>query len=249
MFKILRLGDPRRHETRRPEFQEPIVWNVCDECQHVFTEGYWDEASLAVLMQTVMAKQTPQYDIEKERLLSGRLIDRVISHGFGPTWMPTDDERRTTAKWLDIGYGNGALLQTAKEYGFTAIGFDKRPNPIPGAMTFLGGVMDVKSENFSVISLADVLEHEPFPKRALENARRLLMDDGVLFVSCPNMAAPAWEQFDKWNMNPYWNEPEHYHNFTRQRLIDLLVECGFDPVYYGINERYRLGMEVIARRA
>ncbi len=241
-FSFFRTGDPRRHETKRVEFQAPIVWNRCDDCQHVFTEGYWDEPSLALLMKQVMAKQTPNHDVEKERLLSGRLIDRVITHGFGAGWMPN------YASWLDIGYGNGSLLQTAKEYGFTAVGYDKRLTQVRGVLTFSGGIADVKPGKFSVISLADVLEHEPFPTDAISTAAKLLAADGVLFVSCPNMAAPAWEWLDDRNINPYWNEPEHYHNFTRERLFDLLKEVGFTPVHYGLNERYRLGMEVIAKR-
>jgi hypothetical protein len=42
---------------------------------------------------------------------------------------------------------------------------------------------------------------------------------------------------------------EHYHNFSRSRLYALLRETGFEPVRYGISERYRACMEVIARKA
>ena len=53
---------------------------------------------------------------------------------------------------------------------------------------------------------------------------------------------------DRLEANPFWAELEHYHNFGKQRLYALLRENGFEPVDYGISERYYLCMEVIARK-
>ena len=57
-----------------------------------------------------------------------------------------------------------------------------------------------------------------------------------------------WRLLDAAKVNPYWGELEHYHNFSRARLYALLKECGFEPIHYTISERYRVCMEVIARR-
>jgi hypothetical protein len=102
---------------------------------------------------------------------------------------------------------------------------------------------------YSVISLCDVLEHMPFPRAALLHAKRMLEDNGVLLVSCPNMDCTSAQFLTSAGSNPYWGEIEHYHNFGRARLYALLRECGFEPVNYAVSERYRLGMEVIARVA
>ena len=48
--------------------------------------------------------------------------------------------------------------------------------------------------------------------------------------------------------NPYWYEIEHCHNFTKTRLEALLQELGFENLHYDINQRYRTGMEVVARK-
>ena len=48
------------------------------------------------------------------------------------------------------------------------------------------------------------------------------------------------------NVNPYLGELEHYHNFSRTRLVSLLDVYGFDVVRYGISERYRVCMEIVA---
>ena len=102
---------------------------------------------------------------------------------------------------------------------------------------------------FDVISMADVLEHMPFPKQALRHAWALLRDGGLLFVSMPNSDSFLWEFLTRNGVNPYWGEIEHYHNFGRARLFDLLAECGFEPVRYGVSVRYRACMEVVARKS
>ncbi len=110
-------------------------------------------------------------------------------------------------------------------------------------------LMDFDSAaRFAVISLADVLEHMPFPKNTLAAAHQLLAPGGVLFVSMPHYGCAAWRQMDALNANPYWGEIEHFHNFSRKRLCALLDEHGFDLLSYGISERYRVCMELILKR-
>lgn len=98
----------------------------------------------------------------------------------------------------------------------------------------------------SVISMADVLEHIPYPKEVLQKSYELLGKKGVLFLSLPNSETIIWKVRDAQNINYYWSEMEHYHNFSRTRLYSLLDECGFEPVKYGISERYGMGMEIVA---
>ena len=64
----------------------------------------------------------------------------------------------------------------------------------------------------------------------------------------PNSESILWEAMNKQNANPYWGEIEHYHNFSRSRLYALLKEYGFLPRRYGVSERYRVCMEVVAER-
>ena len=99
-----------------------------------------------------------------------------------------------------------------------------------------------------MISLADVLEHVPFPKDFLRHAHELLADDGVLFVSMPNADALVWKTLERAGTNPYFGELEHLHNFGRKRLTALLEECGFSVVSYGISERYLMCMELIVTK-
>ena len=156
-------------------------------------------------------------------------------------------------RWLDIGFGNGAYMTTAAEFGFHAVGLDLRENcvEIMRNLGFEAHAVEFEkfkpAEPFDVISMADVLEHMPYPKPC-RHARNLLRTDGLLFVSMPNSDSFLWKVLSDNNANPYWGELEHYHNFGRRRLYALLTECGFEPVRYGVSARYRACMEVIARK-
>jgi 2-polyprenyl-3-methyl-5-hydroxy-6-metoxy-1,4-benzoquinol methylase len=102
---------------------------------------------------------------------------------------------------------------------------------------------------YAVISMADVLEHMPFPATGLMAANRLLAPDGLLLISTPNSGSVAWDLLTRFDANPYWGEIEHYHNFSRQRLSALLEEFGFQVIHFAFSERYKLGMEIVAKRA
>lgn len=218
---------------------ETIRWKKCADCQHIFTEGYFTDEALKVLFQTAQPSQVAGADLERNRAISARMIEKVL---------PFQD----SGLWLDVGFGNGSLLMTADEYGFDTMGLDLRelsviPMKLLGFDCRVSDICDLELEReAAVISMADVLEHTPYPTRCLEAAHRLLGKGGALFLSMPNADGFAWRMSDMQNRNPYWGEIEHYHNFGRRRLYALLEETGFQPRRYGISERYRMCMEIVA---
>lgn len=56
--------------------------------------------------------------------------------------------------------------------------------------------------SFQVVSMADVLEHMPWPRKALKQVHELLADNGVLFVSLPNTDSLSWKVMDQTGSNP-----------------------------------------------
>lgn len=238
---LLRTADCSRHPLYQPVISPRMSWLRCGNCGHVFADGYFPPDVLAVIFQKTHPNQQPGAGFEQQRMISARIVERVARFA-------------RQGRWLDVGFGNGSLLFTAEEWGFTPLGLDLRPSSVE-ALQRLGidarcadlAALDDPGE-VSVISLADVLEHMPFPREGLGAAHRLLPPGGVLFLSMPNYDCAAWRLLDVANANPYWGELEHYHNFSRQRLYALLEEAGFEPLHYSVSERYRVCMEVIARR-
>jgi len=249
-FSSLRTDNCSRH----PLYQQSVEgaeeknrltpfmqWCRCRACGHVFTDGYFTPEAFARLTRAVNQGQIVGADFERQRMVAARMIEKVLPFAV-------------SGSWLDVGFGNGALLMAAQEYGFEAVGCDLRPAAVTAlqAVGIEAHLSDIAQLNLprlcQVISMADVLEHMPYPKTSLAAVRERLVDDGILLLSMPNSDAPAWQLLDRVNANPYWGEIEHYHNFGRARLYRLLNEMGFAPLRYGISERYRVCMEVIARK-
>jgi 2-polyprenyl-3-methyl-5-hydroxy-6-metoxy-1,4-benzoquinol methylase len=233
----------------RPGLPATINWQTCDKCGHTYTDGYFEGEALDFLLERGQSDQFPRVD-ENARVIASRLIDNVVA--------PHEPFDSLSPRWLDVGFGAGALVMTAAEYGYDVMGLDLRQANVD-AMHKLGYPAITETiedheestgpaETYNVISMMDVLEHMPFPKTALDAAYKLLRFDGALIVSCPNMDTAVWRAMDKANGNPYWSEIEHYHNFTRKSLSALLDAHGFSPVSYHVSQRYISCCEIIAMK-
>lgn len=237
-------ADCRDHPSYNPMLPGTIRWKQCNECGHSFTEGYFTDEALSVLISSAHDYQL--FDVaklEKARAISAMMVDKISSV-----------LEKQEGKWLDVGFGNGALLITCAEYGFEPVGIDLRKTAVEkikplGIEAYCMEFIDFEQfGTFKVISMADVLEHMPYPKKALARVYKLLAPGGVLFVSCPNADSLVWKSLTESKLNPYWRQIEHYHNFGRKRFYFLLIEHGFIPVNYSISNRYRIGMEVISTK-
>lgn len=237
------VGDCSGHPLYKPLLPKKQRWLACGQCGHEYVDGYFGPVALEILFSGTAPNQTPGEDVENQRYVWSRVLDAV---GL---------VRPPGGRWLDVGFGNGSLLTTAEEFGYDVVGLDLREDSVR-LMRELGyeaHAIELEeyspAEPFDVVSMADVLEHMPFPKRALHHVREILRPDGLLFVSMPNADSFLWKLLTRNGVNPYWGELEHYHNFGRRRLYALLEECGLEPLRYGVSFRYRACMEVIARKA
>ena len=234
-----KMGHCAQHPSYHAALSPHMLWKQCQTCGHIFTEGYYTEAACRLIFSKTLEHQAVGHGLEHNRLISSRMVEKVLPYA-------------AQGAWLDVGFGNASLLLTAQEYGFTPVGLDLRQVNVDalramGIAAFCADLSQLTlAQPCDVISMADVLEHIPYPQTALAAAGRLLQTGGVLLVSMPNTENAVWQTLDHQNLNPYWGEMEHYHNFSRTRLYTLLRSHGFEPVRYGISERYRVCMEVVA---
>eukprot|EP00040_Diaphanoeca_grandis_P043732 m.10119 g.10119 ORF g.10119 m.10119 type:complete len:319 (+) comp8134_c0_seq1:159-1115(+) len=219
------------------------TWVRCPSCQHIFTNGYFNDAALTLIFSKSLPHQIFNVEsVEQGRFVSAPMVEKVSAL-----------RGSSEGAWLDVGTGNGALFTTAAEFGYAATGIDSRLDPVK-ALNDLGydarcvpfEKMEEKDGSFDVISMADVLEHLPWPREALQKVKQLLRPNGIVFLSMPNYDCLGWRVMDKTGSNPYWGEIEHFHNFSRQTLTKLLAEYNFKVVHYEVSRRYRACMELIA---
>lgn len=232
------------HPLYSPKLPEIISWLRCQQCDHSFTDGYFGADGFEELTKKSNDSQVLSLKhAEQWRLICSHIITNI-----------SNIRDSYTGRWLDIGFGNGALLLTAQEFGYKVTGIDLRNSSIEGLKPY---IEDVRFQDFfdvdeygqyDVVSMADVLEHVPFPKTFLAHAYKLLKPSGLVFISLPNISAPIWKILNNHNANPYWGEIEHFHNFSRERLVSLLEDYDFEYCYYGVSERYRACMEVAAKK-
>lgn len=232
-------GDCSRHRCYVPQFQPEIIWNKCASCAHIFTSGYFTDVAFEILFSKSPESRSVGYKIEEKRAVSAKMIEKVLPYA-------------SSGPWLDIGFGNASLLFTAREFGFEPIGSGLRSDNVK-ALQQIGieaYCQDIQQLNLgrkcAVVSMMGVLGRIPYPKPFLRAAVEFLAPGSPLLISMPNSESYAWDYATGIKRNPYWGELEHFHTFSRSRLYTLLEEAGMKPVRFGISERHRLCMEVVA---
>ena len=238
-----------RHALYHPPLPPTLTWKRCQACDHVYTDSYYTPAGLQELFSQAHTSQVAGGDLDQQRFIWSEVVERVIDVMDARTriW-------NHTLRWLDVGCGNGGLLFTAQEFGFEATAIDVRSQTVEALIGLGYAAIQTTLEAFctdqtyDVVSLADVLEHIPYPKTALVQVHKLLNPNGLVMISCPNSECVSWTVMDQTGQNPYWGEIEHHHNFSRTRLSQLLQAHGFEPVLYAVSKRYKACMEIIARK-
>lgn len=245
---LLRSDSCENHPIWQKGLPAKLDWMHCQNCQHIYTRCYFTAQGLTLLFSKAHAMQVTGLNLDQERARWAPTVERVQRHLQQQGWM------RERMVWLDVGCGAGGLVITAAEYGFNAIGLDSRIQAVEriealGYSAVVGNLMALQvTDPVMVMSLADVLEHVPFPRQALQRVHAALLPGGLAMISCPNLDSGSWREANAKGVNPYWSELEHHHNFSRASLMRLLAEEGFVPVDYSISIRYKSCMEVIARR-
>jgi SAM-dependent methyltransferase len=141
-----------------------------------------------------------------------------------------------TGRALDVGCGTGIFLDGMRRWGWEAHGVEPSAVASAYARERLGlPVLTAELESagypaefFDVVTLWDVLEHVPDPRRTLSAAWRALRPGGLLALSLPNLESVEARWFGRYWAG--WDAPRHLALFPRDVLIRLLRETGFGDV-------------------
>jgi len=136
---------------------------------------------------------------------------------------------------LDVGCGSGERMRRLEPAGWECIGIDASE---PAVTSGVEKGLDIRraeatalpfpDESFDAVLMSHSIEHCQDPRRAVQEAARVLKRGGSLTVTTPNGASPIAQLFGAMWVN--WDAPRHYLVFSRSSLRNLLIDEGFDVI-------------------
>jgi 2-polyprenyl-3-methyl-5-hydroxy-6-metoxy-1,4-benzoquinol methylase len=204
-----------------------VVQCIC--CDIQFAEAYpeIEEADTAIYGDSYFA------DAKEER----RSRERIFSELLGDVEYVLGRKGRL----LDVGCGEGLLLEVAAELGWRALGTEISSAMIRYARDERGlevhdGVLEGVSlplGSFDAVVLNHVLEHVKNPRTTLSRVRDLLTEDGIVRIEVPNLAGFSSRVRDfqsrhhlKKNPWKHYSTDHHFWYFTPQTLMTTIETAG-----------------------
>jgi len=148
---------------------------------------------------------------------------------------------------LDVGCGYGAFLKLAKDQGWEVYGVELSPDACQytrknfSLNVFCGDLKEASfpKNHFDVVTLWNVLDHTTNPSEQLLETKRILKDNGLIFIRLPNFlfqkkSRRIGEVFDKLflghtNLSPRISV-SHLYAFTPCSITNLLESIRF-PIF------------------
>jgi len=131
---------------------------------------------------------------------------------------------------LDYGAGCGAFIYFIKRYSkkIKVIGVDVYEHKAANIYHVDHfWEIDRGCKQYDIVTMWDVLEHTDSPWAVLLGLRSVLINDGLLVISTPNLAARKAEEITRWK---HWKPQEHLYLFDETSLEKILTSCGYEII-------------------
>lgn len=207
----------------------------CRQCGLVYANPRLDRHDI---LDTYEAVEDPLYVEERE----GRVL--TFEHHLQPLERLTGSPAGRPL--LDVGCYTGVFVEIAARHGWDAWGVEPSLWAVERArargLRVLPGTLeaaDLPEAMFDVVTMWDVIEHLPDPRRTLQRVHRLLRPGGLVAVHTIDIESLfARLMGARWP----WLMEMHVYYFSRRTLCDMLGKCGFEVVSDRPQGRYlRLG--------
>ncbi|MBF0559337.1 MAG: class I SAM-dependent methyltransferase, partial [Nitrospirae bacterium] len=145
------------------------------------------------------------------------------------------EQYKKTGRLLDVGCAEGAFLSACSSGSFELYGvepseyiFPELKKAVPGANLYNTTLLETKfpSNYFDVIVLINTIEHLWNPAEIIDEAHRILKEDGLLMIEIPD--AGHWIAR---LMGKKWFPvliPDHLVFFSKATMNSLLKKTGFE---------------------
>jgi len=205
------------------------------------------EYSCAPNPQNTIHSESSDDQMKLERIL------RIVAHGFEADAEMNRLRLQPFAKCfcncsnvLDVGCGEGLMLELLRDAGTTAIGVDTDPNKVARARSKGLEAITVdaheylhdKKGGFDGIFLSHIIEHFDGPDavRLLYLCRRALQPNGMIIVITPNYMSSDIA------MQGFWLDITHRRPYPMLLLQHIFATLGIAVVECGVGH---MGQEII----
>ena len=209
---------PNIHSLRGYESHDLLK---CSDCGFIFMRKIPTNAELESYYSVYA------YENEKEMSEPTRVSLESLVKG--------SDLYRQNNRILDVGCGEGWILEVAKKNGWDVYGTEYSARAIEiceakGIKMYKGVLKpeEMQANEFDVIVSSETIEHINNPREDFSNICKLLRKGGLLYVTTPNFNSYLrYLLKEKYNIIKY---PEHLSYYTKTTLNTLLTSCGFKKV-------------------
>ena len=221
---------------------EPLLTGICRPCGMV---AHWQRPTEAELQAFYASEYRLSYHGEltpSPRRVRRAWVNAQRIHQRLKPFLQTKDSI------FEVGAGIGCTVKAFELNGHRAIGID----PGEGFQRFSQAELRADVHNQSlfdvpgypqhdVVLLIHVIEHFRSPRRALEHIHKILQPNGLLYVECPNLAAPFALRSKLFHF-------AHITNFTPSSLMMLAESCGFSVVQC-FNQEQNPNLQVLLKKS
>ena len=212
--------------------REEFIIQQCDGCGFKFVNPRPDKGEIGRYYQS---EEYISHDAKKANLFS-RIYKLARVHAIKGKYGIVAGHAHA-GKILDIGCGTGEFLHYCKSRGLEVTGVEPNDKAREYARKVNGievfnelGEAGISNPTYGCITMWHVLEHVSLLNERMQEVKRVLKDDGVLFIAVPNRIS-----FDATHYGEFWaafDVPRHLYHFTPETMGELIKKHGFAIVSF-----------------
>jgi len=219
---------------------EKFLIKECSKCSFKITDKVPDEDSIGSYYQSenyISHSNTSAgivnrlYHIAREFMLSRKR--KTVTKSLG----------KKTGMLLDIGAGTGFFAAHMKQHGWNISGTEKSSEAREFAekeqkikLIPAEGLFNLEKDQYDAITLWHVMEHFHDLDKYIVEMKRILNQDGALFIALPNHSS-----YDAKHYENYWaayDVPRHIWHFAPKHVQQIFENAGFSLV-----KKYRMPLD------
>lgn len=213
--------------------QISVAWR-CAGCGHIYLNPRPTPNSISVLYPSNYASFSGKFT--EGSWLTSRLKEYVMMRRLRKYL----DDLPSGARFIDIGCGDGQLLEAVKRRSpsLEVHGLDWRFEPkVRSRLEGQGIVLhesrletaNLPASHFDLVTMNQLIEHLWQPRECLTMVSKTLTPVGRLLLATPDVDGYDRQYFNSGLWGGYYF-PRHLNLFSRSLLSKLLFECGLETV-------------------